>query len=208
MDPNQEHLKNLSEIRSLMERSSSFMSLSGLSGVISGILGIAAFIYANTKLHPFYLMLDGFIFTDEKKKDTIDLFLLIAAVLLILVFAEVIYLTARKAKKKGLPVWDNSAKRMLINLFIPLVTGGIFCLILVYHEAFKLIPSSMLLFYGLALLNTGKYTLPDIRYLGISELFIGLLAAFWLDLGLWFWGAGFGLMNIFYGIVMYLKYER
>ena len=208
MDQNQEHLKNLSEIRSLMERSSSFMSLSGLSGIISGILGIAAFIYAYTVLHPFYEMLDGFIFSAEKKKDTIVLFFLLAVVLLIIVFAEVIYLTARKAKKKGLPVWDNSAKRMLINLFIPLVTGGVFCLILVYHEAFKLIPSSMLLFYGLALLNTSKYTLPDIRYLGLSELFFGLLAAFWLNLGLWFWVAGFGLMNIFYGIVMYLKYER
>lgn len=208
MEQNQEHLKNLSEIRSLMERSSSFMSLSGLSGVISGLLGIMAFFYVQTKLDLFYKMPLGFIYTDGMKKETITHVILVAVVLLIVVFAEVIYLTTRKAKKKGLPVWDISAKRMLINLFIPLVTGGVLCLILVYHDAFKWIPSMMLLFYGLALLNTSKYTLPDIRYLGISELFIGLLAAFWLDYGLWLWAAGFGLMNIFYGIVMYFKYER
>jgi len=138
---------------------------------------------------------------------TIFLFILSGAALL-LTFSSVIYFTAKKAKKKGLPVWDPSAKRLLVNLFIPLVTGGIFCLILAYHEAYKFIPASMLLFYGLALLNASKYTLHDIRYLGITELILGLFASFLLGLGLWFWVIGFGVMNIVHGIMMYNKYER
>jgi hypothetical protein len=203
----EEHLKNLSEIRSLMERSSSFMSLSGLSGIFAGFIAIAAFIITYIKLVSFYERPAGFNITLEKREDAIMYFTLIAVLTLILTFLEVIYFTSRKAKAKGLPVWDGSAKRLLFNLFVPLVTGGIFCILLVYQEIYKFIPSSMLLFYGLALLNASKYTLHDIRYLGISQLILGLMASFWLDYGLWFWVTGFGLMNIVYGILMYLKYE-
>ncbi len=117
MDNNQEHLKNLSEIRSLMERSSSFMSLSGLSGVIAGIIGLGAFIFAYIKLHPFYEMLDRFIVTPEKKRDTIILFFTVAAFVLIIIFAEVIFFTSRKAKRKGFPVWDGSAGFIMVYGF-------------------------------------------------------------------------------------------
>lgn len=208
MDQNQEHLKNLSEIRSLMERSSSFLSLSGLSGVCTGILGIITFLISYLRLFPYYDKFGTRYNIREMKNEAVIFFLFFSALVLLITFIEVIYFTYRKAKKKGLPLWDGSAKRLLFNLFIPLMTGGLFCLILVYHEIYFLIPASMLIFYGIALFNAGKYTLHDVRYLGISELILGLLAAFFPLTGLWFWGIGFGAMNIVYGIVMYVKYER
>ena len=131
-----------------------------------------------------------------------------AAIVLLVTFSIVIFFTARKAKKNDLKIWDKPAKRLLINLFIPLISGGIFCLLIIYHGVYMLLFPSMLMFYGLALLNASKYTLHDIRFLGISEIILGLLAGYWTDYGLLFWGAGFGILNIIYGVLMYLKYER
>ena len=56
--------------------------------------------------------------------------------------------------------------------------------------------------------NASKYTLNDIRYLGLTEIFLGLVALVFLEYSLLFWAIGFGLVHIIYGIVMYYKYER
>jgi hypothetical protein len=133
---------------------------------------------------------------------------MLSAVVLIVTFALAIFFTARKAKKSGLPVWDGSAKRLVQSLFVPLVAGGVFCLILLYHRYDWLVMPSMLIFYGLALLNASKYTLHEIRWLGLSQIALGLLATFFLTEAVYFWGMGFGVMNIIYGLVMYIKHER
>ena len=209
MNKNQEHLNNLTEIRSLMEKSSTFISLSGLSGVSAGIIGLLSSIYV-------YFKIESVISADKRNSltypvvsdDLIYSLILTAGIVLVLTFMTTIFFTSRKAQKKGLPVWNSSAKRLVANLFIPLIAGGVFCLILIYHGLYNLLSSSMLLFYGLALLNASKYTLSEIKFLGISEILLGLAAAFWYPYGLWFWAAGFGIMNIIYGVSMYVKYER
>jgi hypothetical protein len=66
----------------------------------------------------------------------------------------------------------------------------------------------MLIFYGLALLNASKYTLKEIRYLGMSEICLGLIASAWVQFGIVFWGIGFGMLHIIYGTFMYFKYEK
>ena len=205
MDKNKEHLDNLSEIRSLMERSSSFLSLSGLSGISAGIIGLITSVYVYSKLS---VLFEHNRENSSEPGNTILFFILFAGIVLIVTFALVIFFTARKARKKALPVWDGSAKRLVVNLFIPLVTGGLFCLILAHHYLFEFIAPSMLLFFGLALLNAGKYTFGEIKVLGISEIILGLVSMYWTSLGLLFWAIGFGLLNIIYGVYMYVKYER
>ncbi|MCI0448555.1 MAG: hypothetical protein L0Y79_02070 [Chlorobi bacterium] len=208
MDNKQEHLNNLSEIRSLMERSSSFISLSGLSGICAGIIGIVTAVILHSKLGPFIELGKGEVLTSEKRDELILFSILASLIALVLTFALTIFFTSRKAKKKGLPVWDGSAKRLVVNLFIPLISGGIFCLLLVYHGFDWLVLPSMLVFYGLALISASKYTLNELRWLGASELVLGLLAAFFLPQAIIFWGLGFGVMNIVYGAMMYFKHER
>jgi hypothetical protein len=208
MDKNQEHLDNLSEIRSLMERSSSFLSLSGLSGISAGIIGLITSVYVYSKLDTLFEQNRDYVNSSSGLQDTVLFFILYAGIVLIITFGAVIFFTARKARKKGLPVWDGSAKRLVVNLFIPLVTGGIFCLILIHHSLFEFIASSMLLFFGLALLNASKYTFGEIKVLGISEIILGLVSMYWTSLGLYFWAIGFGLLNIIYGVYMYVKYEK
>jgi uncharacterized protein YjeT (DUF2065 family) len=129
----------------------------------------------------------------------------------LVLFASIIVaisLSMRKARTKGVKIWDSAAKRLLINMFIPLCAGGVFCLILIYHGLIGFVAPATLIFYGLALINASKYTLNDIRYLGLTEVGIGLLAAIWIGYGLLFWAIGFGIIHILYGAAMYYKYER
>ena len=110
--------------------------------------------------------------------------------------------------KKEQKIWDALTRRLLINLMIPLITGGLFCLALFYHGYIALIAPATLIFYGLALINSSKYTFNDVRYLGISEIVLGMIALFMLGYGLEVWAIGFGLLHILYGSLMYFKYER
>ncbi|TAH18162.1 MAG: hypothetical protein EAZ08_12180 [Cytophagales bacterium] len=203
-----EHLHTLTEIRSLMERSSRFISLSGLSGISAGVcacVGVGVLVvrwgiplFSQSEVSFYELATVEFI-----KFLLIDVFcVLISALLLAL------YFTRRKAKIKGLPFWDKSASRLLVNLFIPLAAGGIFSLSMIYHHFAVFIPATTLVFYGLALLNASKYTLHDIRALGLAEMALGLCASFLLGYSLLFWLIGFGILHIIYGTIMYFKYEK
>jgi hypothetical protein len=97
---------------------------------------------------------------------------------------------------------------LLANLLVPLAAGGVFCIALLYHGIIYLIAPATLLFYGLALLNASKYTLSEIRWLGITEMLLGLTASIIPGYGLLVWAIGFGILHIIYGMVMYLRYER
>lgn len=208
----QEQLDSLKDIRNMMERSSKFLSLSGLTGIFIGIYALvgatAAYLYIeshtlqddiyNPGLHSSrHLGLDFYIFAF-----TVALIVLGASLL------TGVITTMRKAKKNGVKVWDSTAKRLVINLGIPLVTGGIFCLLLLYHMYIGFVAPSMLIFYGLALINASKYTFNDIRFLGLCEIALGLLAMYFIGAGLLFWALGFGVLHIIYGISMYYKYDR
>jgi hypothetical protein len=63
-----------------------------------------------------------------------------------------------------------------------------------------------LIFYGLALVNASKYTLSEVRSLGIIEIVIGLFAMHFIGYGLLLWAVGFGVMHIIYGIIMHIRY--
>lgn len=211
MDSNNDHLKAISDIRNMMERSSRFISLSGLSGVIAGVFALlgalAAYIYLENDFFSSAYFKKGII-NGILNLNFMTFFFVDAMTVLALSLTFGIFFTTRNAKRKGLPLLDKTSKRMIVNLLIPLMAGGIFCIILVYHHIIYLVAPATLLFYGLALLNASKYTLKDIRYLGITEIILGLISCFFIGYGLIFWALGFGVLHIIYGISMYLKYER
>ncbi|HSV88224.1 MAG TPA: putative holin-like toxin [Bacteroidales bacterium] len=209
---NQEPLETLREIKSLMERSSRFLSLSGLSGAIAGtaaLAGVAIFyIYLGiSPLEPgFYKM--ATLENGGLNPVYFSLMLIIAFCVLIIALLAAVLLARKNARKERQPLWDATAKRLVINLGIPLVAGGIYCLILLYHGLIALAVPGTMVFYGLALINASKYTLNDIRFLGIAMILTGLAASLIKDYGLLFWAFGFGVLHIGYGITMYFKYER
>lgn len=212
MNPENSHLENLSEIRGIMERSSRFISLSGLAGIFAGIVALLTAAVAFFYLHYDARYFDPNVFYSKglylhSTKTTFSLIILgIAA--LILAIGGSVYFTTRKARRNNLPVWNAAAQRMILNLFIPLFAGGMFSLVLLYHNLFFLVAPVTLIFYGLALINASKYTLREINYLGVAEVLLGLLATFFIGYGLLFWAVGFGIMHILYGILMYKRYEQ
>jgi hypothetical protein len=207
-----EPLETLTEIRALMERSSRFISLSGLSGVLAGtfaLLGIALVAFRFDLPYTLEGYQSRAVNVYGNPDPDFYRFILVDALLILVAsLAGGILLTTRRARKNNLPIWDKAARRVLWNMFIPLSAGGIFCLVLLMHGFVALVAPATLLFYGLALLNTSKYTLPDIRHLALSEISLGLLASFFIGYGLFFWAIGFGLFHILYGARMYQKYER
>ncbi|KIA85195.1 hypothetical protein [Flavobacterium sp. AED] len=203
---NQKHQEDLSHIRSMMERSSRFISLSGLSGVFAGIVALAGamYVYLLFKQHGIEY------FDGEQKIYSSDLIMeltFVALLILILALVFGIFFTLRKSKSANLPVWTNTTKKMLLHLAIPLFVGGVFCVALLYHQLFALIAPTTLLFYGLALINAEKYTFSDIKYLGICEIVLGSISLFYLGYGLIFWAIGFGILHILYGLIMFKKYK-
>ncbi|MES2628300.1 MAG: hypothetical protein V4616_04955 [Bacteroidota bacterium] len=209
---NTKHLEALGDIRQMMERSSRFISLSGVSGICAGcfaLIGAAAFFvhfqlrFDQPQYYQYARLADG-----SSNPEFYRFFFTDAALVLLGSLLAGVWFTRRKAKRNGLALWDSTARRLLINLLIPLVSGGIFCLILLKHDLVALVAPATLLFYGLALLNASKYTLNDIRYLGVSEIILGLTGCWFMGYGLLFRTLGFGVLHIVYGLSMYLKYER
>jgi hypothetical protein len=211
MKPQTNPIDDLKHIRQMMEESSKFISLSGLSGIAVGCFALVGAAIA------YFLILDG----GQQRYDEYfhalnnghhwplrlklaadALFVLTGAVL------SAIYLTYRKGASNGQKLWTPSAKKMTGSMLSVLVVGGVFCLILIFQGYFKLVASAMLMFYGLALLNSAKYSKHDIKSLAYIQIALGLLAAAFLNYGLLIWTIGFGLVHIAYGTVMYLKYDR
>ncbi|GAA4408410.1 hypothetical protein GCM10023187_30220 [Nibrella viscosa] len=212
MYENREHLQTLTEIRSLMERSSKFLSLSGLSGVSAGVIALIGAGIAYVRLQTDWLSLlapDAESSLSSSSRRELLIFLLAdGLIVLVLALATGIFFTVRKARQHGQTVWNATSQRLLWALAVPLVAGGVFCIGMVYHNLIWLIFPATLIFYGLALLNAGKHTHRDVEYLGMSEIALGLVALFLTGYSLLTWAIGFGLLNIAYGTVMYYKYEK
>ncbi len=209
MKDKQEYMDDLKEIRSIMERSTRFISLSGLSGVFVGIIALAGGGFAW-----WYLKDTGFLTGETLFRASgellskIKLFLITdGIIMLILALISAVFFSFFTARRKGLKLWDHTTRRVLINLGIPLLSGGIFLIVLIMNNLLYLLAPVSLLFYGLALINAGNYMLSEIRYLGFSEVLLGIMAAIFMEYGLFLWITGFGVLHIVYGIIMYRKYD-
>lgn len=208
-EPKPDSAQDLQDIRRIMNRSSRFISLSGLSGVAAGICALIGAYMAYNMLDSYYGSYNsrGLFSGDDFSKLKLKLFGL-AACVFIIAFLSSFYLTWRKAKKQGLPLWDYTSRRLAWNMIIPLAVGGLFIIGLLRYDAWLFVAPASLVFYGLALVNASKYTLSDIRYLGYAEIILGLINMYFPGYGLWFWAVGFGILHIIYGIVMWNKYDR
>lgn len=200
---NKNYLEDLKDIKQMMSQSSQFISLSGLSGVLAGMYALIGAAYVNYLIHmnnDEYITLESLTF----KKIIITAFIVLFASLI-----TAYIMTKRKATKMGEKMWNTTSKRLLINFSMPLVTGGIFAILLLSHGRYGgLIAPVTLLFYGMACLHASKYTLRDVRYLGITEIILGLFSTAFIGYGLYFWAIGFGICHIVYGAMMYFKYDR
>jgi general stress protein CsbA len=203
---NEKYLKDLRDIREMMTRSTQFISLSGLSGVMAGIYALAGAWIANGMLET-HRQISPYQYVILESKTFMGI-VLTALTVLVLSVGTALVMTSLKARKAGESVWNVASKRLMINFLIPLVTGGIFALLLLRNGTYGLIAPVTLIFYGLACVNASKYTFRDVRYVGITMIILGLLATEFSGYALEFWAFGFGVCHIVYGLIMHFKYDR
>lgn len=217
MAEDKQHLEALRDIKQMMEKSSRFISLSGWSGIAAGVCALvgAACAYSvigakhdwtrGVEKHPRMIDYNDSISLREhmgSKLFMIAIFTFVAAFVLAFIF------TYLRSKRNGVPMWSNTSRRLMVNVSIPMVAGGLYLLKLVDIGTYGLIAPGCLVFYGLALVNGSKYTIGEVRYLGYGQIILGLLNCLFIGYGLYFWAAGFGVLHIVYGAMMWWKYER
>jgi hypothetical protein len=213
MNEQQQSLEDLQHIKKMMERSSRFISLSGLSGISAGLCALIGAWIA----HPYVFgerdyIIDnvGAIAQAMANSYTIILntyLFWIAVATFVSAFISAFFFTWLKSKKDGTPLWGSTAKRLLINVSIPVAVGGLFLFRMLHYGTFGLVAPGCLIFYGLGLINASKYTLDEIRYLGYVQIILGIINLWFVGYGLYFWAMGFGVMHILYGVYMWMKYE-
>jgi len=197
----------LSSIRNLMERSTKFISLSGLSGVLAGIYALIGAFIGYKLVDSNFGELD---YRDQyvtEPRILLELFL-IAVTVLLLSLLTCIFLTIRQARKRGENFWNPVSQRLVVNMSIPLFTGGLFMLILLFQGSYGIIAPASLIFYGLSLIAGSQFTFSDVKWLGYCQIIIGLAAMLFPAYSILFWMMGFGLLHIIYGSVMHFKYKQ
>ena len=201
------YLNDLKDIKEMMSKSSQFISLSGLSGVLAGFYALIGAYFAYKTIYFDTSTADNYtnLYISE---NAVFKLLLIASIVLILSIGTGILLSLKKAKESNVTIWNTTSKRLIINFMIPLAVGGYMGLYLIEKEIFSLLTPLTLIFYGLACVNASKYTLGDVRYLGLTMIILGIANTFFVSYGLLFGALGFGVCHIFYGGMMWFKYDR
>ena len=196
-----QQVEDIKIIREMMERSSKFQSLNGLSIVLAGIAasvgGVVAYIYVVKEA-----LSQGFYSSEDIRFLLID-----AASVLIIAIAAITFLSWRKAKANRQALFNKVTIRAAYNLSLPLVSGAILCIVFLLRGDVAILAPMTLIFYGLGLVNASKFTFDEIHALGITEVILGLLALIFLYNGIFFWILGFGVAHIVFGSIMYFKYE-
>lgn len=209
MNEQQQPLQDLQHIKQMMERSSRFISLSGLSGIAAGVCALIGAWFASQKIQC-WVKGDCQLSLVMQAGDTNlvnDLFW-IATLTFVAAFLSAFIFTWLRSKRTQTPIWGGSTMRLFWNVTIPLGVGAIFLFRIMQLGHFELVAPGCLIFYGLALVNGSKYTLGEIRYLGYGQVLLGLVNLWFMGYGLQCWAMGFGVLHIVYGIVMWYKYER
>jgi hypothetical protein len=209
MSDQQQSQDDLRHIKRMMERSSRFISLSGVSGIAAGLCALAGAWFANKKIRSWVKedhTMDGLI--DMGGIKLLNDLLWIATITFISAFISAFFFTYLRSKKNNIPLWGVASRRLFWNTVIPLTAGAIFIIRMMQLGVYDLVAPGCLIFYGLALMNASKYTLGEIRYLGYGQLALGIMNLWSFGYGLYFWAMGFGVLHIIYGIWMWLKYEK
>jgi hypothetical protein len=201
-------LETLQDIKRIMERSSRFISLSGLSGIAAGVFALIGAWFAYDLIYEYYVSYNENGYAGKEFQRLKLNLLILATAVLAAALVSSFYFTWRRARHNHLPLWDLTSRRLAVNMLIPLAAGGLFILAMLQSNEWRYVAPASLIFYGLALVNASKYTLTDVRYLGFLEIILGLVSTQFIGYGLYFWAVGFGVLHIIYGFVMWWKYER
>lgn len=201
-------LKDLSHIRSLMEKSTKFISISGLSGILAGIYTLLAVSFLCWKLKINWLVFGNsshaVVYIDSA--EPVKIMVITGTLLLLISVATGVYMALRKAEKAGQSAWNPASRILLVSVAAPLLTGGAIAVMSLIKGYYFALAPCFLIFYGLALYSGSRVSFKELRLLGILQIALGLLAYAYMPFGLLFFALGFGVLHILYGAVIIKKY--
>ena len=207
MKDERDYIKDIAEIRSMMERSSKFLSLSGWAGIMAGIYALAG---AWIAYHFYGFNPDKIIYSTTgpgNLSPALPKIIFLAIAVLILAVGTAIFLSYKKADKRGEQVWNATSRRLLTHMAVPLLSGGVLILVLLSQGLIGLMAPLTLLFYGIAIYNASKFTYDEMKFLGLIQIGLGLIGCWLIAYGMLLWAFGFGVVHIAYGIYMHFRYE-
>ncbi|MDR2563711.1 MAG: hypothetical protein LBC98_07185 [Prevotellaceae bacterium] len=190
-------LDSIEDIRNMMERSSRFISLSGWSGVSAGIFALFGAWFAGKTIK-----------SVEAIEHIVKQLAIIGTLTFVGALLSAFAFTWMRSRKTGVPIWGRAARQLLVSLAVPMFAGGSFILYLLWNRQIALVAPGCLTIYGIALFCGSRQTFEEIRYLAYSEMILGLCSLFYTGYGLYFWAAGFGLLHIIYGVIMWIRHEK
>lgn len=205
-------LAALAEIKKMMQSSARIFSLSGWSGVWAGIIALLGVAYVRFA-HPAIAQQFELSIANNQRliiSNTLKGELTVATVLVFCISViGALFFSIRKNKKQGYASnYNEVGKKLIIQLAIPIFAGAVFCMHFLNRDALQYLVPCSLVFYGLGLINCSKYTFSDIKYLGLLEVVLGLIAIICMQFHLLIWAIGFGLLHIMYGIMMWYKFDK
>jgi hypothetical protein len=179
---------NLRFIRETMERAAAFTAVPGWGGVGIGLTAVAAAYVAAQQGGPNAWLLTW----------------LVEAMLAIAIAAVA---TARKARAAKLPLFSGPGRKFALSFAPPLLVGALLTAVLFRAGYPAVLPGMWLLLYGTAVVTGGAFSVRVVPMMGLCFMCAGAAALFapaaW---GNWFLAAGFGGLQIVFGLVIARRY--
>jgi len=181
-------MENLRFIRETMERAGAFTAVPGWGGIL---MGISALVTAAVVGPP----------RDSARWLTLWLVDGVIA-------ATIAYLTmVRKARRLGSPLLTAPTRRFALAFLPPLVAGGALTGVFVQNGLMARLPGCWLLLYGAGVVTGGALSVRIVPLMGLCLMALGVAAfAAPVEWGNWFMAAGFGVLQIGFGIVIARNY--
>lgn len=211
MSNKEEQLQSLTEIKNLIENSSRFTALNGISGISAGIIAIFGCLYAAFSLDfPLFAQAKSIMqwTGTDGEKATLKFLITTALIVFILAFAAFMFFINRKAKANNVKLFNHTGRKFIFNHCIFLLAGGLFAAVLLYYNIFFLVIPALLIFYGMGLVNLSKFSFNAIRNLGLIEIALGFILCFMPVYALLFFFIGFGVMHVIYGLIFHFTYDK
>jgi hypothetical protein len=181
-------IDNLDYIRATIERASGFSAVPGTGGMLMGATALVTAFVARP--------LAG---SDQ----WVTVWLVDAAV------ACAIGLTAMsiKARRSATPLTGPAARRFALAFLPPLAAGAVLTAVLWQSGRIVQLPGCWLLLYGTAVTTGGAFSVRAVPLMGVCLMLLGMAAFIappeWGD---HFMAAGFGLLQIGFGLIIARKH--
>ena len=185
---NERALENLKYIRDTMERAGSFTAVPGWGGILMGVSALLTALVSG-QLPSSHLWFASWL--GEA----------------LLASAIGAWAMVQKAKAVKTPLLYGPGRKFALSLLPAVIAGAVLTAVLFEQGLFGLMPGVWLLLYGVAVMTGGAYSVRVVPVMGASIMALGAFALFspfaWAN---WFMAAGFGGLQIIFGIVIARKY--